>query len=160
MQAMYAMDVGGDLLDDAMPEVAAAAEDEAGDDREIASELHAAAGALAQEAWAGRVGADGAVAELAPDWPTHRQPPVDRAILRLAHHELAAGLAPPAVVINEAVELAKRFGAEGSPGFVNGVLDKIARRYERGEAVVEDAAEQDAPPDARAWLAEAVKGEG
>ena len=59
---------------------------------------------------------------------THRQPPVDRAILRLAHHEIVTGIVPAKIAINEAVDLAKTFGAENSPSFVNGVLDKMAKR--------------------------------
>lgn len=52
--------------------------------------------------------------------------PVDRAILRLATHELLHTSTPPKVVINEAIELAKRFGTTDSKRFVNGILDKIA----------------------------------
>jgi transcription antitermination factor NusB len=52
--------------------------------------------------------------------------PVDRAILRLATHELLNTATPPKVVINEAIELAKRFGTTDSKRFVNGILDKIA----------------------------------
>jgi len=80
---------------------------------------------LALVAWAGRAEADATVAALTPEWPTHRQPVIDRSILRLACHELAAGRTPPKVVINEAVELAKEFSTEQSPQFINGVLDKI-----------------------------------
>lgn len=83
---------------------------------------------LAHAAWRGREALDQAVALLAPDWPTHRQPPVDRAILRLAGFELAEAITPRAVVIDEAVELAKEFGSEKSPAFINGILDKIARQ--------------------------------
>ena len=74
--------------------------------------------------------------QLAPDWPTHRQPPLDRAILRLAHYEMTSGHAPIKVAINEAVELAKNYCAERSPPFINGVLDKMARclEGERGES--------------------------
>lgn len=51
---------------------------------------------------------------------------IDRNILRLAVGEiLYSKLAPPAVVINEAVEIAKRYGSDESPGFINAVLDKI-----------------------------------
>ena len=68
------------------------------------------------------------VAELAPQWPTHRQPPVDRAILRLSFYEMASQIVPVKVAINEAIELAKEYGSEQSPSFVNGVLDKMAKR--------------------------------
>lgn len=84
--------------------------------------------ALAIGAWESRRDADAAIRDAAPEWPTHRQPPVDRAILRLAYHEVATGYAPAAVVINEAVELAKEFSAEQSAGFINAVLDKIAKK--------------------------------
>jgi N utilization substance protein B len=65
-------------------------------------------------------------------WRLSRMPRVDRNILRLACYEMlfTAGEVPPKVAINEAVEMAKRFGGEESPGFVNGVLDSLldARR--------------------------------
>ncbi|MEO0513398.1 MAG: transcription antitermination factor NusB, partial [Planctomycetota bacterium] len=83
--------------------------------------------AAAEAAYAGRVEADRRVEELAPTWPASRQPAVDRAILRLAIAELRGGV-KRAIVINEAVELAKRYSTEKSPGFINGVLDKIADR--------------------------------
>ncbi|MBO1924290.1 transcription antitermination factor NusB [Thiomicrorhabdus sp. 6S3-12] len=58
-----------------------------------------------------------------------RLDPVERAILRIGSYELRSKLETPyKVVINEAVELAKRFGAEESHKFVNGVLDKVAKQ--------------------------------
>lgn len=89
---------------------------------------HQAAFELAVAAWNNRHLADALSTELAPDWPTHRQPPVDRAIIRLAYHEVLADHAPARVAINEAVDLAKKFGAENSPAFINGVLDKMIKR--------------------------------
>ncbi|MCC6579315.1 MAG: transcription antitermination factor NusB [Phycisphaeraceae bacterium] len=88
---------------------------------------------LAQAAWKSHPQADEMLAELAPNWPTYRQPPVDRAILRLAYHEIATNRAPDRVVLNEAVELAKLFCGEQSPAFINGVLDKIARRLRQAQ---------------------------
>lgn len=84
--------------------------------------------ALALEAWEHRAEADAVTTELAPEWPTHRQAAVDRTILRLAHHEMTRGTAPPKAVVNEAVELAKAFSTERSPAFVNALLDKILKR--------------------------------
>jgi N utilization substance protein B len=95
---------------------------------------------LAERAWALRAEADAAVAAIAPDWPTYRQPVVDRSILRLAYYEMSAGRTPPKVAINEAVELAKEFSTEKSPLFINGVLDKIYRSRFRDEATAGDAA--------------------
>ncbi len=68
---------------------------------------------------------DRAMEKLAPTWPASRQPAIDRAILRLSHAELAAGTTPPRIVINEAVELAKRFSTDRSPTFINGLLGKL-----------------------------------
>lgn len=81
--------------------------------------------ALAKGAFAQHRAYDQAVRELAPSWPSHRQPAVDRAILRLAMHEMETGAAPPKVAIAEAVRLAKSYSTERSPAFVNGVLDKV-----------------------------------
>lgn len=85
---------------------------------------------LARLAWACHAQADVMAAELAPAWPTHRQPTVDRCILRLGYYELASGMTPTAVAIDEAVELAKSFGSQRSPAFINGVLDQIAKRLQ------------------------------
>lgn len=60
-------------------------------------------------------------------WRVDRMAKVDRNILRVASFELLKLGTPAKVVINEAVEIARTFGAEGSSAFVNGVLDKVAR---------------------------------
>ncbi len=83
---------------------------------------------IAQGAYNDRAAADAEVLELAPDWPPHRQPVVDRSIIRLAYYEMHQPNAQPKAIVNEAVELAKAFSTENSPGFVNGVLDKILKR--------------------------------
>lgn len=65
-------------------------------------------------------------------WQLSRISPVDRSILRLAIYQLQlCPDIPPKVVINEAIELAKRFGGEKSPAFVNGVLDAVLKRYQQ-----------------------------
>jgi transcription antitermination protein NusB len=75
---------------------------------------------------------DAAIQELSKDWPIDRQPAVDRNILRMAIYEMGyANSAPPAVVIDEAVELAKKYSTEDSGKFVNGVLAAYLRRYEK-----------------------------
>lgn len=67
---------------------------------------------------------DQLIAKYAPEWPVEQLAVIDRNILRLAIFELVnpEADAPPKVVINEAVELAKMFGSDSSPRFVNGVL--------------------------------------
>jgi N utilization substance protein B len=66
--------------------------------------------------------------QASPHWKMERMSRIDRNILRLAAYEMIYGQVPAKVAINEAVELAKDFGAAESPGFVNGVLDALARR--------------------------------
>ncbi len=66
---------------------------------------------------------DAEIATLAPEFPLDQMAKIDRNILRIALYELrVSGDAPAGVVIDEAVELAKLFGSEASPKFVNGVL--------------------------------------
>jgi len=70
---------------------------------------------------------DARIVEVSRNWRLERMACVDRNVLRIGVHELTAEPSTPrAVVIDEAVELAKRFGAEGSALFVNGLLDRIA----------------------------------
>ena len=70
---------------------------------------------------------DGLIRSSSHHWRLERMPIVDRNVLRVAIVELQQMTdIPKRVTLNEAVELAKRFGAEGSGSFVNGVLDRIA----------------------------------
>ncbi len=75
---------------------------------------------------------DELLTEASDNWKVSRMGAVDRNVLRLGAIELIAAdpTAPPAVVINEAIELARRFGTADSPAFVNGVLDKIREKLE------------------------------
>lgn len=88
---------------------------------------------LAKEAYAQRSLADEAMQRLAPAWPVHRQAAVDRAILRLAYHEMRSGRVHPKVAISEAVELAKEFSTDRSPAFVNALLDKVMHELAPGD---------------------------
>ncbi len=120
LQALYQFDAVGT---DALQTVRDSLKESPGSDA-----VHDAGFELARRAWARRAEADAAVAELTPDWPTYRQPVVDRSILRLAVFEMISGETPGKVAINEAVELAKEFSTGKSPLFINGVLDKIYKR--------------------------------
>lgn len=73
---------------------------------------------------------DRRIADAATDWQPQRMGTVERNILRIGVAELLAAQTSPAVVLNEAVELARTFGGRDSPGFVNGVLDGVRRRLE------------------------------
>ena len=74
---------------------------------------------------------DKKIAQSAPTWPIDKLNRIDLAILRLAVYELEEGNAPPKVIIDEAVELAKEFGSDNSASFINGVLGTIYK--EEGE---------------------------
>lgn len=80
------------------------------------------------EGTAKEVGAlDEIIAKHCQNWRFERLAAIDRAILRLAIHEMTAADTPPKVVLNEAVELAKKFSSEESGAFVNGVLDSALK---------------------------------
>jgi N utilization substance protein B len=73
-----------------------------------------------------RMEIDRTIAEYLEEWTLERLPAVDRAILRVAVWELFyAPDVPPVVVVDEAVELAKKLSTDESPGFVNGILGRI-----------------------------------
>ena len=74
---------------------------------------------------------DAVLQPVAPDWPISEIARMDRVVLRIGTYELLHGVdAPPKVVINEAVELAKAFGGDNSSKFINGVLGTVLRNKE------------------------------
>jgi N utilization substance protein B len=68
---------------------------------------------------------DRRITDKAAHWKLERMPAVDRNILRLAVYEMKTGTTPPAVVIDEAIELARQFSGDESVSFINGVLDAV-----------------------------------
>lgn len=89
---------------------------------------------LVRDADADRAAAEQRIGELSEHWELHRMPVLDRVILRLGTVELAHRPDVPAkVVINEAVELAKRYSTEQSSRFVNGLLSRLAGEVRPGE---------------------------
>ncbi|MEQ8317741.1 MAG: transcription antitermination factor NusB [Phycisphaerales bacterium] len=127
-QLLYGLDAVG-APDDADEPVLASLRDSVAEESEDLEprELRQAE-KLALTAFAARREADELFEELSPGWPASRQPAVDRAILRLAYHEMATQKTPPKVAIDEAVEMARQFSTEKSPGFVNALLDAAMRR--------------------------------
>jgi N utilization substance protein B len=71
---------------------------------------------------------DQIILKAAPEWPLKQINGADLAILRLAIYELMINAKePPKVIVDEAIELAKTYGGENSPGFVNGVLGTVLK---------------------------------
>lgn len=82
---------------------------------------------------------DQIISESAPEFPLNRINPVDLAILRLSTYELVVVHSePPKAIIDEAVELAKEFGGENSPSFVNGALGKVLSSPGRIKKLIAD----------------------
>jgi N utilization substance protein B len=74
---------------------------------------------------------DEIIAKHAENWKLERLSAIDRAILRLAIHELRSADTPPKVVLNEAVDLAKKFSSEDAGSFVNGILDPVYKSLQK-----------------------------
>lgn len=68
---------------------------------------------------------DQSISATASNWRLSRMAPTDRGVLRMGLYEMLYLGTPPAVVINEAIEIAREFGTEHSGGFVNGILDRL-----------------------------------
>ncbi len=86
---------------------------------------------------------DKLITKCAPEWPLDQIAAVDRNTLRIGTYELLYGdydQTPPKVAINEAIEIAKAYGTDSSPRFINGVLGTIYR--EMGEPMKNDNAQE------------------
>ncbi|MBM3747615.1 MAG: transcription antitermination factor NusB [Acidobacteria bacterium] len=88
---------------------------------------------LARGALARREELDALIRRHSQNWRLERMPVVDRNILRLAIWEMTATPTPPAVVINEALELSQRYCEPGAGAFLNGVLDAVRREISQPE---------------------------
>jgi transcription antitermination factor NusB len=123
MQALYQLDVQGpdlfELLDQFFTEA-----DEDDFVRKLAS-------GWTKGAWENLEQCDEPIIASTIKWQFTRLSPVDKSILRLAVYQLKfCPDIPPKVVINEAIELAKKFSTDKSPAFVNGVLDAILKKLQ------------------------------
>jgi len=118
LQALYEIDVAGHLPQKVILERVM--------DSELDEELSEFATQIANGVWAIVDLLDRFIAEHAPEWPLDQVAVIDRNIIRIALWEFAIdGHTPVKVAINEAVELAKVYGSDSSPRFVNGVLGSL-----------------------------------
>jgi N utilization substance protein B len=91
------------------------------------------------------VSIDQALERCATNWSLRRMAVIDRNILRLGAFELLHTETPARVVINEAIEIAKRYGDRHSAAFVNGVLDRLHKQHD-SEAPARDTGSRGGPP--------------
>ncbi len=130
LQALYQIDVAAEGIDDALGRFWKSFEPV---EREVMDLAEALVRGVAEH----RRAIDDTIERISTNWRLDRMPKVDRHVLRLAVYELLRTDVPVKVVINEAIELGKKFGSESSGAFVNGVLDRVAaelpaeRRRER-----------------------------
>ncbi len=122
MQALYQLDVqGAEILERLPAEFFALSENDART-RQLAQQWTVGT-------WQNVTTCDELIASAAIRWQFSRLSPVDRSILRLSVYQMKfCPDIPPKVVINEAIELAKRFSTEKSGPFVNGVLDAVLKK--------------------------------
>jgi len=130
VQVLYQWEVGRGTIDQAVDTVFTLQWPDEGPPPEA---LRAFATALARDTVAGLERVDTLIADTSERWRLERMPVLDRLILRMAVCELLRGPqadVPPAVVINEALELARTFSTEESVKFINGMLDAIRKKLE------------------------------
>jgi len=121
MQGLYQLDVQGrdalEFLDGFFAEL---------DDDEV---VRTQASEWTRGAWQNLARCDELIIASTIRWQFARLSPVDKSILRLAVYQLSFCVdIPPKVVMNEAIELAKKFSSDKAPGFVNGVLDAVLKK--------------------------------
>jgi transcription antitermination factor NusB len=126
MQGLYQLDVQGpeflEFLDEFITE------------SESSDFVHKLASDWTRGTWENLAKCDELIAASTIKWQFKRLSPVDKSILRLSVYQLKfCGDIPPRVVINEAIELAKKFSTDKSPAFVNGVLDAVLKKGESRE---------------------------
>ncbi len=125
LQALYAWEVGRLAPDQSLAEVLRAHYPDA------TAALRTLAGDLVEGTASGVAEFDRLIDAHAVHWRVERLAVIDRLILRMAIWELRQpSRTPPAVVVNEAIELARRFSSEDAVKFVNGVLDAVRRTLE------------------------------
>ncbi|HSM92726.1 MAG TPA: transcription antitermination factor NusB [Anaeromyxobacteraceae bacterium] len=119
LQALYQIDVAASDIDEALARFWRSFEPAEREVQDLAEQL-------VRGVHRERRSIDERIEAASTNWRVDRMARVDRNALRLAVFELVHGDAPVKVVINEAIELGKKYGSESSGAFVNGVLDRIA----------------------------------
>jgi len=119
LQALYQIDVAAEGIEEALSAFWRSFEP-------VEKEVRQLAEGLVRGVAEHRRQVDETIENASSNWRLDRMARVDRNVLRLAVYELLRTEVPVKVVINEAIELGKKFGSESSGAFVNGVLDRVA----------------------------------
>jgi transcription antitermination factor NusB len=128
MQALYQLDVQGEKLLDSIDDFFKRNPEDGLIRDELVRQL---ASQWTLGTWQNLVVCDALILGSAGKWRLPRLSHVDRAVLRLSVYQLRfCPDIPPKVVINEAIELAKKYSTESAPSFVNGVLDAVLKKLE------------------------------
>lgn len=118
-RAIYQSDVTGDSMERCLAEIV--------EDTAPAEDVRRFAESLVQSLSAHVTEIDAAVSRIATNWPIGRMATTDRSVIRLAAAELLYHAdTPTRVALDEAIEIAKKYGMDTSGSFVNGILDRIA----------------------------------
>lgn len=150
--ALFQLDARGELTDAELESSVLHGDDPKIDAPGVKASEQSKAWTLARDAFADRKRCDDVMKNLAPEWPAYRQAAVDRALLRLAHFEIHSARVPAPIAIDAAVELAKEFSTEKSPGFINALLDQAAKKkaakkeFKKDAKGSDTASEEDAGP--------------
>jgi N utilization substance protein B len=124
LQVLYAVDVSSAIT----PETVDAVYDDVLREFDLPTRARERALEIVRGVAKDLAGIDERIAAVSTRWKMHRLAAVDRNVLRIGAWELLCeGTTPAEVVIDEAVEIARRYSAEESPAFVNGVLDALAK---------------------------------
>jgi len=140
MQALVQFDVQGDDFQHELDQFIA--------ESDTPAKSQTLAGQLVRDIWSNCTAYDELIGQTVRHWQLSRIAAVDRAILRLAVHELLdRPQVPPKVAIDEAIELAKVFSTKESPQFINGVLDGVLKRLkqetsDKAETIANQAADE------------------
>lgn len=81
------------------------------------------------QVWSARERLNDEIQQVSPRWRLDRMATIDRNILRMGIWEILEQVDSPIVVVNDCIELAKRYGGKGTPAFINGLLDQVCKNH-------------------------------
>jgi N utilization substance protein B len=120
LKILYGLELTGDEPDLALGRL--------GEESEVSRQVRAYTDRLVRTCWRERMALDALIARVSEHWALRRMNFIDRNVLRMAACELVFfGDIPPKVAINEAIDIARKYGTDTSGAFVNGILDRIVK---------------------------------